>query len=174
MAIQPMNSFCLCSCSFGVHFPWTGQSRVSGQEKSQQQPSSKETFREYLNRNFQIVKLKFHPGKQVLRAAECVHQLRAKKHATGSTYPAKISSLQNFDYSHPDAHDLQTFSSQLLKILASGRPEAIYKKETFKKKKISPLTWTPFTNTQSFNFLSVTALFTNWNSMSLTGNLDPK
>lgn len=85
----------------------------------------------------------------------------------------KISSLLNFEYSHPDAHDLPTFSSQLLKILCSGRPEAIYKEETFFMK-ISPLIWAPFTNTKSFNFLSVTAMSTNWNGTSLSGNWDLK
>ena len=81
--------------------------------------------------------------------------------------------LLNFEYSHPDAHNLPTFSSQLLKPLCSGRPEAIYKEETFFRK-ISPLTWAPFTNTKPFNFLSVTAMLTNWNGTSLSGNLDLK
>lgn len=43
----------------------------------------------------------------------------------------QISSLLNIENSHLDAHSLPTFSSQILKIPHSGRPEAIYKEETF-------------------------------------------
>lgn len=43
----------------------------------------------------------------------------------------QIISHLNTENSHLDAHNLPTFSSQLLKIPCYGRPEAIYKEETF-------------------------------------------
>lgn len=66
----------------------------------------------------------------------------------------QISSLLNIENSHLDAHNLPTFSSQLLKITRSERPEAVYKEETFLLEKNLPSARAPFTNTKCFPFLS--------------------
>lgn len=66
----------------------------------------------------------------------------------------QISSLLNIENSHLDAHNLPKFSSQLLKITRSERPEAMYKEETFLLEKNLSSARAPFTNTKCFPFLS--------------------
>lgn len=85
----------------------------------------------------------------------------------------QISSLLNIENSHLDAHNLPTFSSQLLKITRSERPEAVYKEETFLLEKTYHQ---PELHSQTQNVFPsfLTVMLSSWNDTLLSGNLDLK